>query len=280
MMASVRRHVVVGTLTGLLVYGSYQLYGAWGVEPAPWPAWDQDHPLWRAFAHAAFVLLFFALAIGPAARLWRRAAAALPWRRELGIWFAIASLAHGYVILERWARFDLGTLFGFEHVLEIDRFVLVRPEVALMNLMGLVALPMIVLLALTSNRAAARLLASGWTWLHRSLAQALFYVLVLRGVLYLFVMFQYSPPNWRFYPPIWFLYVFLVLGLLLVTLQAAAFVVTVLRQAALRRPLRSLQVAAVLGVALLWTMPMVLTTTFVAYFDTQVIKLHDLAPPD
>lgn len=279
-MASARRHVVVGALTALLVYGSYQLYGAWGVEPALWPAWDQDHPLWRAFAHAAYVLLVVALAIGPAARLWRRAAAALPWRRELGIWFAIASIAHGYVILERWARFDLGALFGFEHVLEIDRFVLVRPEVALMNLMGLVALPMIVLLAVTSNRAAARLLASGWTWLHRSLAQALFYVLVLRGVLYLFVMFQYSPPNWRFYPPIWFLYVFLGLGLLLVTLQAAAFVVTVLRQAALRRPLRPPQVAAVLGLALLWTMPMVLTTTFVASFDTQVIKLHDLAPPD
>lgn len=279
-MASARRHVVVGALTALLVYGSYQLYGAWGVEPALWPAWDQDHPLWRAFAHAAYVLLVVALAIGPAARLWRRAAATLPWRRELGIWFAIASIAHGYVILERWARFDLGALFGFEHVLEIDRFVLVRPEVALMNLMGLVALPMIVLLALTSNRAAARLLASGWTWLHRSLAQALFYVLVLRGVLYLFVMFQYSPPNWRFYPPIWFLYVFLGLGLLLVTLQAAAFVVTVLRQAALRRPLRPPQVAAVLGLALLWTMPMVLTTTFVASFDTQVIKLHDLAPPD
>lgn len=277
MKAAVRRHVVVGALTALLVYGSYQLYGAWGVEPALWPAWDQDHPLWRAFAHAAFVLLFLALALGPLARLWRKAAAALPWRRELGIWFAVASLLHGYAILERWARFDLGALFGFEYVAEIDRFVLVRTDVATMNLMGLVALPMIVLLALTSNRAAVRLLGSGWSWIHASLAQALFYVLVLRGVLYLFLMFQYSPPNWRFYPPIWFLYVFLGLGLALVILQALAFATTVLRNAARQRTLASTQVAAVVVAALLWTAPMALTTAFVAYFDTQVIKVRDLA---
>jgi len=278
MIASARRHATVGAATALLVYTFYLSYGAWGVEPALWPAWDQDHPLWRSFAHAAFVLLFTTLAIGPAARLWRRAVAALPWRRELGIWFAIASLAHGYVILERWARFDLGALFGFEHVLELDRFVLTRPEVATMNLMGLVALPMIVLLAATSNRAAVRLLGSGWTWIHGSLAQALFYVLMLRGVLYLFVMFQYSPPNWRFYPPIWFLYVFLGMGLVLVALQATAFTATVLTQARRRRPLRPLHVSAVLGVAFLWTMPIVLTTTVVVYFDAQVIKVRDLAP--
>ena len=272
------RHIVIASVAAVLVYAFYLSYGAWGVEPALWPAWDQDHPLWRAFAHTAYVLLVAALAIGPAARLWRPAARALSWRRELGIWFAITSLAHGYVILERWARFDLGTLFGFEFVSEIGRYVLVRPEVATMNLMGVVALPMIVLLALTSNARAARLLGSGWSWLHGSLVQALFYVLVLRGVLYLFLMFQYSPPNWRFYPPIWFLYVFLGLGLALVILQAAAFAATVLRQASRRSVLRAPQVAAVIAVAALWTMPMVLTTVTVAYFDARVIEARDLMP--
>jgi len=276
MMPAVRRHCVVGAFTALLVYGSYQLYGAWGVEPAPWPAWDQDHPLWRAFAHAAFVLLFLTLALGPLARLWQRTAAALPWRRELGIWFAVASLAHGYTILERWARFDLGSLFGFEYVGEVERFVLVRPEVATMNLMGLAALPMILLLALTSNRPAVRHLGAGWAWIHGSLAQALFYILVLRGVLYLFLMFQYSPPNWRFYPPIWFLYVFLGLGLALVLLQAAAFVRTTLSKRAQQRSTHPRQIVAVVAAAVLWTMPMVLIATFVAYFDAHVLKARDL----
>jgi hypothetical protein len=106
------RHIVIASVSAVLVYAFYLSYGAWGVEPALWPAWDQDHPLWRAFAHTAYVLLVAALAIGPAARLWRPAARALPWRRELGIWFALRS----------------------------------------------------------SNRA-ARLLGTGWPWVHGSLAQ-------------------------------------------------------------------------------------------------------------
>ena len=101
-------------LSALLVYLFYLSYSAWGVEPALWPDWGEDHPFWRAWAHAAFVLLFFSLILSPAATLWKPVKRLMPWRRELGIWFAVLALGHGYAIWDRWARWDVGTLFGFE----------------------------------------------------------------------------------------------------------------------------------------------------------------------
>jgi DMSO/TMAO reductase YedYZ heme-binding membrane subunit len=266
------RHTVVAALSGFMVYAFYLSYGAWGVEPALWPDWREDHPLWRAFAHAAFVLLFLSLAVGPSARLWRPFARFLPWRRELGIWFAVLSLAHGYVIWDRWARWSVAGLFGFEYIDDLGSYILFRPEVAIMNLMGLVALPMILLLAFTSSDGAMRLLGPSWKWLHGALVHTVFYILMLRGILYLFLFFQFSPPNWRIYPPIWFLYVFLGLGLLLVVLQATAFAMTTLQGRRRERPLSRLQTAGIVGVAVLFVMPMALATATIAYYDGRVVK--------
>ncbi|MBS3966501.1 MAG: ferric reductase-like transmembrane domain-containing protein [Truepera sp.] len=265
------RHLFVAGLSALMVYLFYLSYGAWGVEPALWPAWDQDHPLWRAFAHAAFVLLFLSLTLGPVARLWRPIARFLSWRREFGIWFMVLSLGHGYVIWDRWARWDVGGLFGVGYVEEFGSYILFRPEVGIMNLMGLMVLPMIVLLALTSSDRAVNLLGPSWKWLHSSLLHAVFYILMLRGILYLFFFFQFSPPNWQFYPPIWFLYVFLGMGILVVSLQAAAFAKTVL-QGRGRGPHSAFQVAAVVGVAVLFVLPMVVTAGAVAYLDSRLIS--------
>lgn len=265
------RHLFVAALSALMVYLFYLSYGAWGVEPALWPAWDQDHPLWRAFAHAAFVLLSLSLILGPAARLWRPVARHLSWRREFGIWFMVLSLGHGYVIWDRWARWDVAALFGVGYVAEVGSYILFRPEVGIMNMMGLMVLPMIILLAATSSDRAASLLGPSWKWLHSSLVYAIFYILMLRGILYLFFFFQFSPPNWQFYPPIWFLYVFLGMGILVVSLQAAAFAKTVLRSSH-RQQRSAFQVAAVVGVAALFVLPMVVTAGVVAYFDSLVIK--------
>lgn len=266
------RHLLVAALSALMVYLFYLSYGAWGVEVALWPAWDQDHPFWRAFSHAAFVLLAFALMLGPAAKLWRPVARFVSWRRELGIWFVVLSVAHGYAIWDRWARWDMAALFGFEYVEEVGSYILFRPEVGIMNFMGLMVLPMIVLLAVTSSDKAVDLLGSSWKWLHSALVHAIFYVLMLRGILYLFFFFQFSPPNWRFYPPIWFLYVFLGLGLLVVSLQAAAFAKTVLQRRSRAGQSNPFQVAAIVGVAALFVMPMAIATGTVAYFDSRVIK--------
>lgn len=130
------RHIAVASLSGLLVYLFYLSYTSWGVEPALWPDWSQDHPFWRAWAHAAFELLFLILVLAPLAVLHRPVRRLLPWRRELGIWFAVLSLGHAYAIWDRWAGWDVATLFGFEHVDELGGYVLLRPEVGMMNVIG------------------------------------------------------------------------------------------------------------------------------------------------
>jgi hypothetical protein len=66
------RHLGVASLGALLVYLFYLSYGAWGVEPALWPDWGEDHPYWRAWGHAAFVLLFLSLILGPASTFGRK----------------------------------------------------------------------------------------------------------------------------------------------------------------------------------------------------------------
>jgi DMSO/TMAO reductase YedYZ heme-binding membrane subunit len=269
----VRRHLGMAAISALLVYVFYLSYGAWGVQPALWPDWGQDHPFWRAWAHAAFVLLFLTLILSPASTFFRPIRKLLPWRRELGIWFAVLSLGHAYAIWDRWARWDVATLFGFQHVEELDRYVLVRPEVGIMNVMGMVMLPMIVLLAVTSfDRAVSFLGASSWKWIHRTLVHVIFYIAMLRGVLYFFYLFQTTPPEWRVYPSIWFLHVFLGMGVVAVSLQGAAFARTVLRRRRQREEVGVGAIVAMSAVVVLFAMPLVLLWGTVAYFDSRALE--------
>ena len=267
------RHLSVAVFSALLVYLFYLSYSAWGVEVALFPDWGMDHPFWRAWAHAAFVLLFLVLILSPAATLWSPMKKFIPWRRELGIWFAVLSFGHGYAIWDRWARWDVARLFGFEYVEEVGGYILFRPEVGIMNMMGLIIAPMIILLAITSFDKVVKLLGvSSWKWLHNALIQVIFYVVMLRGVLYLFYFFQYSPPNWRVYPSIWFLYVFLGMAVFVVLLQACAFAKTIFQQRGRKQKLSMFQSVAVIGVAIMFVMPIILMTTTVLYYDQQVIK--------
>lgn len=267
------RHLLMAIFSFLLVYLFYLSYSSWGVKPALWPDWSAPHPYWRAWAHAAWVLLFLALILGPAAKLWHPLVRFLSWRRELGIWFAVMSAGHAYAIWDRWALWDVAGLFGIQYMEELGGYVLVRPEVGIMNMMMLMATPMIVLLVATSfDRAVSFLGISAWKWLHSSLIHAIFYILMLRGILYFFFFFQVSPPNWRVYPDIWFLYVFLGMGLFAVLLQAAAYAKTVLQQRSYGQKNSVFQVAAVVAIAILFAMPMVLATATVVYFDSRLIK--------
>lgn len=267
------RHLFVAILSALLVYLFYISYFDWGVERALWPDWGADHPYWRSWAHAAFVLLFFTLILGPAAKLYHPLARFIPWRRELGIWFAVLATGHAYAIWDRWAQRDWGRLFGFEYMQEVGSYVMVRPEVGIMNMMGLMVAPMIILLVLTSSDKAVSFLGiSSWKWLHNSLTHAIFYILMLRGILYFFFFFQASPPDWKFYPPIWFLYVFLGMGVFAVLLQAAAFAKTVLQQRSYSQKNSWFQIVVVIVLSVLFVTPMALATSVVVYFDNRVIK--------
>ncbi|MCD8510397.1 MAG: hypothetical protein LRY73_11405 [Bacillus sp. (in: Bacteria)] len=167
----------------------------------------------------------------------------------------------------------MARLFGFEYIEDIGGYILFRPEVGIMNIMGLVMAPMIILLAVTSFDKAVKLIGiSAWKWLHMSLINVIFYIAILRGVLYLFYFFQFSPPNWREYPSIWFLYVFLGMAVFVVVIQALAFVKTVLLQWNRKHKKEKYQIAFVISIATIFVMPIMLLVGTVAYFDSQVIK--------
>lgn len=267
------RHLFIGALSLLLVYLFYLSYGAWGVKPALWPDWGADHPFWRSWAHAAFVLLFLALIIGPAAKLWRPFTRFLSWRRELGIWFAVLGVGHAWVIWDRWAQRDVAALFGVQKMEEMGGYVLARPEVGIMNMMMLMLAPMVILLAVTSSDRAVNFLGiSSWKWLHNSLIHVIFYIVMLRGILYLFFFFQYSPPNWREYPSIWFLYPFLGMGVFAVVLQAAAFAKTVIKQRSYGQANSVSSIAVVIFLAVLFAAPMTLAAGTVAYLDGRLVR--------
>ncbi len=261
-------------VSAIMVYLFYISYSSWGVKPALWPDWGVAHAFWRAWAHAAFIFLFLALIIGPSAKLWHPFSRFISWRRELGIWFAILSTVHGYVIWDRWAQWDIQRLFGLEYAENLGSYVMFRPEVGIMNMMAIMIFPMMVLLLITSSDRAVNFLGmSSWKWLHNSLIQVIFYVIMLRGVLYFFFFFEPSLPELRIYPPIWFAYPFLWMALFAVTLQAAAFIKTVLKQRGggeIQFAKNKLQSMAVVGIGAFLVLPMVLMLGTIIFLDSRI----------
>lgn len=188
--------------------------------------WDPEMRLWRAIGDGSFVLLFFTLFLGPAARHWRPLVRLLPWRREFGIWFAVLGLVHTLLVLDGWVRWDLMRFFGYEFIAQLGRYARLEPGFGLSNFVGIVAAAVSVPLMLTSsNWAVKRLGASSWKWLHYG-AYTVFFLVVLHTLYFLFVHFTVS--FHRSVPdPNWFRYPFLVMAALVLAVQASAFVATV-----------------------------------------------------
>ena len=267
------RHLLVGSLSAVLVYLFYLSYPSWGVQVALWPEWNVDHAFWRSFAHAAFILLFLTLIIGPLAKLWPFFNRFVSWRRELGVWFAILSIGHGYAIWDRWALWDIQRFFGLEYVEALGGYAMFRPEVGIMNMMAVVIFPMIILLALTSSDRAVNFLGiSSWKWLHNSLVHVIFYTVVLRWVLYAFFFFQPAVPDFRMYPPIWFLYPLLLMALFAVMLQAAAFIKTVLIKRSNVGTQNGFKILALIGIGILFIFPVALVVGSVSFLDSRIVE--------
>ena len=155
--------------------------------------------LWRAFGDAAVVLLFASLALGPAARLSRVTARALPWRRSVGVWAALAALVHAFLIFDGWARWSVRRFLGYEFIPQLGGEVRLEPGFGLANLVGLVAAVwLLVLLATSSDRAVQLLGARSWKCVHGG-ASVVFYLVVLHTVYYLFM--HYTASFHRQVPP-------------------------------------------------------------------------------
>lgn len=187
--------------------------------------WDPEMRMWRAFGDASVVLLFGSLTLGPLAKMSRRSARMLPWRRELGVWCAVTAIVHAVLVLMWWVDWDLGRLMGYEFVPQLGRTARLEPGFGLANLMGLVAVVWAAVLASTSSDRAVRLLgSSAWKWLHHG-AYVLFYLSVIHAAYFLFMHYTLSfhravpPPNWFRWPLV-------LMGMSVLALQYGAFVKT------------------------------------------------------
>ena len=212
------RHLVSALLAAALV----------GVFWTTRPTWDGEMRLWKAAGDAAFVLLLITLGVGPIVRLVRPAARLLPWRRQLGIWFALTASLHGVLVVHGWARWSLRRFLGYEIVPQLGREVRLEPGFGLANLVGLTALAFALVLAATSSDWALRKLGPpAWRWLHHS-ALFVFYLSLLHAGYFLFL--HYTASFHKQVPPAdWFRFPFVGLGIALLALQTVAFAKTVRR---------------------------------------------------
>lgn len=211
------RHLAVATASGLLVFLVWRIHSSW----------SPDMRLWKAVGGASIILLWASLIIGPAARLWRPLTRFLSWRRELGVWFALISLLHGFLIWNGWARWDISGLLGYQFSSEAGMYLRAEPGFGLANLIGIVALTLGLALAATSfDRAVAFLGISSWKWVH-TLSYAIFYLVVLHVLYFAFIHYTPSPTRMTNYPVNPLRYYYLAMLASISFVQSAAFVKTV-----------------------------------------------------
>tara|TARA_B100000745_G_scaffold246781_1_gene168822 strand:- start:1041 stop:1754 length:714 start_codon:yes stop_codon:yes gene_type:complete len=219
------RHVGMAVVGGLLVYLVWSLNSTW----------SPDMRLWKAFGGASFFLLWFAVFIGPAAKLLPALNVVLSYRREAGVWFFLIALVHGYLILDGWVRWGVWEFFGYQYIAEVDTYLRVESGFGLANLLGLVALVFAFALAATSfDKAVNWLGIQSWKWLH-VFAYVVFYLGAMHVVYYAFI--HYTPSLTRAmqglptnYPdnPLKYYYLLMLLSVLVV--QLLAFIQTVRKQ--------------------------------------------------
>lgn len=189
--------------------------------------WDPEMRLWRAVGDSSWVLLCVSLLLGPLARLWKPANRFISWRREIGIWFGVLTLAHALLVLNGWVRWDIMRFFGYEFIAELGRQARVEPGFGLSNALGLFALIWALLLTATSsNWAIKRLGSSAWKWLHSG-AYIIFYLVTLHIFYFLFIHYTASfhrpvPPNQN-----WLSLPFILITLSVPVLQTMAFFKTI-----------------------------------------------------
>lgn len=128
----------------------------------------------RGTGYAALLLLGLALAIGPLARLWPRGLSRLlPWRRAIGIWSALAGGVHLYFVWLMVNRHEFDFYRGplLQHFVRAIRTVdgrtistlSLQSSLSVLMWLGLIALTILAVIALTSNDPVQRFLGqSSW----------------------------------------------------------------------------------------------------------------------
>jgi sulfoxide reductase heme-binding subunit YedZ len=185
------RHVVVIVLSAVATYLLLESRAEW----AAMHRWN------RAVGDVGLLLITVAMAIGPLARLFAPVRAALPWRRELGIYGVVLAGVHTAIVLDGWVTWDFARLFGYEFHPALKQYVMVQHGFALANIIGFVALGYGAILAATSNDVSQRRLGgSVWKFIQQG-AYVLWALIVLHTAYFLYLHFQdfhrrTPEPNW------------------------------------------------------------------------------------
>ena len=137
------------------------------------------HQINRSWADASMVFLFLTLLVGPLSRLWPRLNVLIPWRRDFGLWFAITAVIHIGLLAElrNWnvLRFFVN-----------DEGELLKAAAHASNWVGLVALGILLILAVTSNQFSEKLLGgSGWKFVQQN-AYGLFFLSCLHTFIFVY----------------------------------------------------------------------------------------------
>ncbi len=178
----------------------------WGMHPVHF--WN------RIMADASFVMLCLTLIIGPAVQFVPRLWPLSPWRRELGVVAALAALVHVVIYMKsfRWNPLGFFIERGTPHL------VWKRDAFASSNWVGLLALGIILILALTANDFSQKWLGKGWKFLQQQ-NYGLFALTFVHIFLFLYLVNEVSRGS--VYTVFWWL------SLITVGFQIAGFVRTV-----------------------------------------------------
>ncbi len=170
----------------------------------------------KAFARTSFFLLFLIMIIGPLTRIKTPTKSAEPlvspwrWRGELGIWFFLTALMHFILLLTDRSLSTMIKIGGSGY--------------SLTNLLGLIALIMAILLAITSiGKVISWLGVRSWKRLH-SLTYVVFYLVAAH-----YIYFQFFSTYGKVGPD-WFGWIATILTIIAIILQIIAFIKTVLKQ--------------------------------------------------
>lgn len=179
----------------------------------------------RNIADASYMMLCLTLMIGPLVKFVRPLRFLLPWRRELGISFTVAALLH---VIIYTASFRWNVLRFFSESNRRGEAILLENPFSIANWIGLLAIAYAVVLTITSNDIAQRILGKGWKFLQQQ-SYTLFVLVAFHTVIYLYLVFEPGEELGHFRP------VFIWASFITIVMQAAGYLLTVWQRARMRR---------------------------------------------
>lgn len=201
------RFLMQNVIIGVISYLLYLLF-FWSKEGLPY-----SHQVNRAWADASILLLCFSLAIGPLVRLRSVFKFLIPWRRDIGLWFAITSFIHIGLLLHLQLKWNPLEFFVN------DAGELLKATAHSGNWVGLFALLGTLALTVTSNQISEKMLgSSGWKFLQQSV-----YSVFWLSLLHTFI-FIYMVDNRMSYFYLWFFWIGIISVLIL---QLTGYLITI-----------------------------------------------------